>query len=572
MADNSTIILGAFVLFLVFGYVSVLRTVARVYFPSNTFKSAWLSAFKDVAVLSNFGSSALFISLPATSLLLFWGWAPALLWLLITHLLLDSIVHLQVATAERIEQAPTSVPPKLLPRAAQVQHMLQQSFYCLVAAIALSLLAHLIDQQSGLVFALLCLLPAYQLLNHDGTQAALQPLRIGLALSVVVLGAYFAHKLGFAIYGEWQPLQWLGTDFDWLALNNRTIIAAGLLLSAMAIARNHQFSHDFAIFTGGLLVLVSVILVVKFIGLQASLDAPLNAASEVAASQVGVGSDSSSHTSVPPFTLISLLLFWSLGGLYLRMKQVYAPRPAADIASRFGRLQWQSALQLLFSVVLLLSLASAIGIGAWNSHYLGAVLEQDVLTHFDLAVSSLSALLDPSEQTGTLSNTFLLVGLVFAGYSFLLALAHRLQSSSSTVSLSTLSVEARSARGLQVAAVLLFACYFIKHGIALEFWVVAGCLAWTLFAFHALGACATLHALKQGAANTLFANYVILVTIVAGLIQSQFFVLSWGWDGRWVLAAGLQALVIVGAYTWGTQLLKVVKALRSAHQPAALGD
>lgn len=571
MADNSTIILSAFVLFLVFGYVSVLRTVARIYFPSTTYRNAWLSAFKDAAVLSNFGSSALFISLPATSLLLFWGWAPALLWLLITHLLLDSIVHLQVATAERIEQTTASTKVALSKRSKQVHHVLQISFYCSIGAIALSLLAHLIDQQSGLVFALLCLLPAYQLLNRDTTpDSVLSPLRISIALLVVVLGTYFAHQLGFAIYGEWQPLIWLGPEFDWLALNNRTIIAAGLLISAKELARNRSFNHDFSIFTGILLILMSLILMLKFIGLQAILDAPLNAAS-----QANVSEASPNHAPTPPFALVSLLLFWSLGGLYLRMKQVYAASPALDIASRFGRLQWQSILQLLFSIVLLMSLAAGIGIGAWNSHYVSPLVEQDLLTHFDLAVSSLSALLDPSEQTGTLSNTVLLVGLVFSGYGFLLAIAQLLQGNSCAspgTPARGSQVERRSARGLQTASVLLVACYFIEHGIPFEFWVFAGCLAWLLFAYHALTACLTLHGLKKGAANTVFANYVVLVATLVGFVQCQFFVLTWGFEGRVLIAMGLQALVFAGIYIGWSQLLKVINALRTAQQPSILGE
>ncbi|HAU69358.1 MAG TPA: hypothetical protein DCW52_13290, partial [Gammaproteobacteria bacterium] len=107
MGNNSTIILGAFALFLVFGYLSVLRSIARLYFPSSSIKTAYLSAFRDSRVLANFGSSALFISIPATSLLLFWGWVPALIWMLIAHLLLDSILHLQVAAAERIHPEST---------------------------------------------------------------------------------------------------------------------------------------------------------------------------------------------------------------------------------------------------------------------------------------------------------------------------------------------------------------------------------------------------------------------------------------------------------------------------------
>ena len=143
------------------------------------------------------------------------------------------------------------------------------------------------------------------------------------------------------------------------------------------------------------------------------MDAPLNASTPAAVTTTSaVASDlTATVISLPSFAMVSLILFWTLGGLLLRLSHERDnSNSQGDISSRFGRLQWEGTLQLLFSLVLLLSLAAAVGIGAWNSHYIGSPLDQDLIKHFDLAISSISALLDPSEQTGTLVNTLLLVG------------------------------------------------------------------------------------------------------------------------------------------------------------------
>lgn len=579
MGNNSTIILGAFALFLVFGYLSVLRSIARLYFPSSSIKTAYLSAFRDSRVLANFGSSALFISIPATSLLLFWGWVPALIWMLIAHLLLDSILHLQVAAAERIHPESTRLSGAADAPSTLIHRVLLSGFYILLTATALSFLANLIDRQSGLIFALLCLFPAHKLIQADQHSPTVNVIRVALAIVVAFLGVMFAHQLGFAIYGEWQPLAFIGgASLDWLALNNQTILAACLLMGCVEISRGTSFEHTFATFTGALLVLASLLLATKFLVLQAPLDAPLNASTPAAVTTTSaVASDlTATVISLPSFAMVSLILFWTLGGLLLRLSHERDnSNSQGDISSRFGRLQWEGTLQLLFSLVLLLSLAAAVGIGAWNSHYIGSPLDQDLIKHFDLAISSISALLDPSEQTGTLVNTLLLVGLVFTGFSFLISIVRRLRTSSNApfvVSEFDRSGRARATHGAQIVMVFLLSCYFIKHGVGVDFWAVAGCLAWTLFASYTLSAAIAVQSLPKGAANTSFANYVILIVVILGFVQSMAFVIYWYFDERLVAAALLQILILFGVSTWFDKFSSVLSGLKQIRQAPAFDD
>ncbi|MEO0369415.1 MAG: hypothetical protein AAF197_11640, partial [Pseudomonadota bacterium] len=502
MINNSSIIILAFFGFTVFGYLTLLRIVSRQYFPSSSVAKAFTCAFKDGRVLANLGSSALFISLPATSLLLFWGWAPALIWLLVVHLFIDSIFHLQVSAAEQISIESTALVRGQSSATRFLEFSVVQSFYTLLTAVVLTLLAGLIDRQSGLLFALICLLPAHQLLRGE---AGLNWFRGFAALLVLTIGITFAHQLGFAIYGSWSPFEGIAPGYlDWLVFDNQTLIAAGLLIGATQLSKNLSFEKDFATLSGFLLVCFILFLGIRLGWLQPTLDAPLNAQNEL-------GEDAG--YALPAFLSLALLLFWSLGGLIMRLtNERDGLNKQGEISSRFGRLQWESSLQLLFSLVLLLSLASAFGIGAWNTHYAESPLGQDIAQHFAFAISAISALADMTDRAGTIFNTLFLAGFAITGFSFLVACTQRMGLDWSA----TKAMDSKSSVAQAIIAFLL-ACVFFQHGIHIDVWIFLGALAWIMFTHHALGACVAVQGLRPGAANGLFANCAVLVVAMLGL-------------------------------------------------------
>ena len=165
MLNSLTVFLAALG-FALFGYLSLVRLISKNKFADANFKQ-FLSAVKTSDLLSNLGSSAFFVSLPATSLLLFWGWGPALLWLIIFHLIVETICHLQFS----LQSANLSVADHLLrsekPLTAAIEQGLIQAFFLLSMGLVTALLATLIDRQSGLLFAILFLLPARALLRHE---------------------------------------------------------------------------------------------------------------------------------------------------------------------------------------------------------------------------------------------------------------------------------------------------------------------------------------------------------------------------------------------------------------------
>jgi len=140
--------------FIAFGYLSMVRLLSKQSFGQASLKQLF-SGITTAQFLSNLGSSAIFVSLPATSLLIFWGWGPALIWLILFHLFIESACHLQYSS----QKNGASIADYLLRSEntylATIEQGLIQAFFLLSMSVVTALLATLIDRQSGLLFALL---------------------------------------------------------------------------------------------------------------------------------------------------------------------------------------------------------------------------------------------------------------------------------------------------------------------------------------------------------------------------------------------------------------------------------
>ena len=99
---NSLTVFLIFLAFLAFGYASFLRLLARRHQSDSAgFFSSLLAGLTSNQLFNNLGSSAFFVGLPATALLLFWGWGPALIWLAVFHFFNDSLFHIQYSVNSR---------------------------------------------------------------------------------------------------------------------------------------------------------------------------------------------------------------------------------------------------------------------------------------------------------------------------------------------------------------------------------------------------------------------------------------------------------------------------------------
>ncbi len=542
MLNSLTVFLAALG-FAVFGYLSLVRLVSKQKFAGTRFKQFW-RGITTVSLLSNLGSSAFFVSLPATSLLLFWGWGPALLWLIIFHLIVETVCHLQLSA----QSGEFTVADHLLrakqPFTAAIEQGLIQAFFLLSMGLVTALLATLIDRQSGLLFAILFLLPARALLRHSSTALPLT-LRVIACIALLAIGLAFSNQLGFSLYGDWAPF---GDSVEWLRFNNPTIIAAVLTVAVFQLEKDAGFKTDLSSFAGVIIVLLVVAMEAQLLWSQPVMDAPMNS-TQLAAE------------SLPSFISLSLFIFAGFAALLIRMlneedNQLGANAKDQDLkAGKFGRLQAGSFIHLSFMMLLGLSLASALGIGAWKTHYINWDDSLNLLDHLNLTISSTLHLISAQKGSGTVLHTILLAALCFTGFSFMLNCANQLTlEERENETIYSIILESKI---LQAILIFVSACYFIGEGISIDAWLLIGILAWILATHLMLGM--TLSDVNPSMQRSLLAA-ITLVLLLIGSAQLVYLLVHWALAAHYFYTACALVLLPITALLWWQSLPTLLRS------------
>ena len=513
--------------FIAFGYVSMLRLLSKQSFGAVGFKSVF-NGIKSNQALSNLGSSAFFVSLPATSLLLFWGWGPALIWLVIFHLFIESICHLQYSSQDSNNNK--SIADYLLrannSKLALVEQGLIQAFFLASMGVVTALLATLIDRQSGLLFALLFLLPARTLLRHPSNALPMAVKAVGAAV-ILAIGLSFSDQLGFSIYGDWAPF---GESVAWLRFNNPTVIAAVLTAAVFRLEKDSGFKKDLSAFAGLIIVLLTLAMMLQLGLTQPALDAPMNDAG-------------ASNEGLPSFMSLSLIIFAGFTALLIRLLNE-EDNNASPGLEQFSRLQAGGLIHLGFMLLLTLSLGSALGIGAWKTHYVIWDSSLNLLEHLNLAISATLHLIGTQTESGTVMHTILLAALCFAGFSFMLNCAVQLNvEESDRESIYSLVIESKI---LQAILIFVLASYFISKGISIDAWLIIGLLGWILATHLIIGMSL---AAPANLARTIL-SLVSISLIVVGLTQAAIISFTWITSAYYAYALCSLLLICVSVILW----------------------
>ncbi len=519
--------------FILFGYLSLVRLIAKHAFSRWSLRD-WGRSLTSGQLLSNLGSSALFVSIPATSLMLYWGWGPALLWLIAFHLIIEALTHLKLSEPNN---TPTIADHLLRNDRAWLASLEQgfiQVFFLLSMGVVTALLATLIDRQSGLLFALLFLLPARALFRHPQNALPVWLKTLG-AIALFVLGIAVSNQLGFSIYGDWAPA---GNWLPWLNFRNPTVIALVLVIAVFQIEKNTGFKHDLAKFAGGIIVAFLGAMLIYLVWSQPTLDAPLNVS----------GGDSS---KLPSFWGLHLFLFTGFASLIIRLLNEEDNEMKRG-QSQFARLQISGLVYCLFLLCLLFSLAGALGIGAWKSHYLDWGQSLNILEHLNLAITSSLVLLGSQAQSGSILHTILLTALCITGFSFMLNCANQLSlEESEQESILSLVIESKLP---QACLVFLSSCYFIEYGVSIDVWFIIGMLAWFLCCHLGLGMC--LSATKASWVNSLW-QCVLVILVAAGALQITILTIGWLRDGHVVYAICAILILLACCLLWWRDVPKL---------------
>ena len=550
MSNGLTVFL-AFFGFLAFGYLSILRLLVKREF-GNLGKASLFESIKNPRVLTSLGSSAFFISMPATSLLLFWGWAPALCWLFFFHFFVESLFHLQYTTTEQDLSLAELLIGSNGKKLAHIESALVQGFFILLMATMISLLATLIDEKSGLLFALIAFVPAQQVFRNRNANL---PLSLMTICSIIILGIgiIFAHTLGFSVYGAWSPLQTVTDSFEWLSINNTTLIAGILIITSFSLAKKGQFQTDVATFSGTTITILIIAMLIRLAMLEPALDAPWDASID-------------NQTDLPFFAAFCLFSFAGLSALLIRLLNDETNYTDANTsATCFSRLQTESIIQLFFSILLVLSLAAALGIGAWKTHYLEWTNDINFVDHLTLAIKGTLQLVSSSFKTGTLAHTAIMSCMCIAGISFSMMCVSRFKiTRHSKTGDSSIYDAIMSAKLPQAFIIFILSCYFIANGIPVSIWLISGMLSWALVVHLILAI--TLE-MPSNANSSVIYSVLCVFLMATGTLQITALSISWALDARYITAS-ISAIILLAVWTlWWRGTLTLLSRFKELSAP-----
>lgn len=522
---NSFYALLAVLAFISLSYATLVRVlfnrVAGTGWPSLR---DWWSALRAPGFLSKLAKTQLFYSLPALSLLLFWGWGPALLWWVIAHLLLETPLHFWLANAA-LHKDTTHAPRSVNGFQAKLFSALYLAVLVLVIAVLVSLLANLVDQQTGLLFTLIGVFVSIQLLRqaHGAADAVV---KLGLSLGVMALSFLLTQHMGIAIFGDWAPAErWL----PWLVADNRTILALVILVTIVTLSNDQPLVFGLGQLTGGLLCFATLWLLWQIVWQQAPIDAPLTR------------SDSG-----PPLFLALVLLLSPIAFVLLR--SLNQPQQNAESASvetatttsvqRLLQNQLCSLFAFIFITLSTLTLATAAGIGAWSSHYLEWQLQTELFEHFSLTLKSLENMVAGSISNDSFAHTLFMVVVCLSGLSALMYSASELRLHIKSY-LGVAKPETQdngfsfSIQNWSLGLIFVVTCWLLDSGIPLTFWISLMLAAWVL-------TCSRLFALSQrqetSNPNTQIWHAFALILAALGVLQCLVLTISAAIDARWIAA------------------------------------
>ncbi|NND82128.1 MAG: hypothetical protein HKN50_06855 [Gammaproteobacteria bacterium] len=555
---NSLLVLLAAAAFIVFGYVSLLRIIWKQH-AADGLSVRLVSVFKDPqSFLTLLGGSAIFLALPATSLLLFWGWGPALLWLMIFHLLVETIININFGA----DQTPITLQQALQrrgksgPLSASIV-LAWEVLIVLVVAIVLAQLASMLDQQPGLIWALLSLWPAFLIYRH-APQFMSAAVRRVLTGACIALGLVLADTLGMAIYGSWSPF---GMQLDWLALNNATGAALFLMVGTALVHRNPNTAAPLATLSGYVWVMLVSLLVFFVIWNQPTLDAPLHSLRERSA-------------DLPAMININLLLFGStLLVLWRLLAELADPAVRSSEtapAQRFAQWQGLGLFNLLLSALLVLSLGAALGIGAWKTHYLQWTQSLNLLHQFELSLTSLFELASNQHDIGHLFHTVFMAMLCIAGLRLLLTSISGLRAIVPTLPANcSAAVYLRRSGVLHAAIIFILVCYFVERGVSLNWWWLCGALAWWLLC-DLLVTAAQMQADQPATAAHVIFNSLCVILIGLGGYQLIWSALAAAANDQALLALGIGAILCLSLAGWRAATAPLLRPFRELRKPKPL--
>lgn len=397
-------------LFLLVGHIFVNATLYRSLNSNDSNqKDSWKDCFLLTLTQLRFSLTRGIDATNAFSLLitgalvsLFWGWSPALLTIVICHLIV--VNSLSVMAGFKQNEASTSVLKNFYPSIQKVNNnhklrsnrqfyawLIMYGFCALCMAILTCLSADILSLESGtLILVFSIALAAYASININPPALA-----YGAALTIILIGTTLSNHLGIFIMGTWQPFASIETihiNESWVfaaTLVTMAYIIRGQLLKATVAASTNSLVHLWyqrlcsisKFFNLSLIFAIFVFFIIK----RPVIDAPMHAYSDTLPTYIKI---------------IAIVLFFAVGNLIDLLNDLLNSNPQTTNkhsnthnTGNQNSLSSYSLISAVCGIILLFLFSSSVGIGAWQTHFLVWSPDTSLFEYLSKAIDSISGVL-----------------------------------------------------------------------------------------------------------------------------------------------------------------------------------
>lgn len=547
---NSLILLLGFFVFLLFGYATYGRWLYNSASSKKSLTTNNIREFSQI-LLAQIGNSSILFLIPAISICLFWGWVPALMWLIIAHIVCTLTFQLSRNIDTQSASDDVQFPDNLFTNCSEklrpyIILLLQFSLIFLIA-ICINLAIEISTKNAGIFFALLILLPGYCMLLNANS-ATNKAIAATVAAACLALAVFLPTKLGIFIHGSWQPL---GDLAPWLLINDKSILAILFVAGISLVSRLTQHHENLARFAGILISLLFVALLCALLFIQPETDAPINV----------------SENNGPWFMQIFLLLLFP--GIIAAFQVLFNNSATKQTNSRLFAQQSASLFDTLFAALLISLLAASIGLGAWTTHYASWPDNINISHHFGLGSLSLTEALSVLSIPEDLARAFISLCfaiLIISISSRLLFKIKQLLPEKDASPITNLlpdgdsSMENHQQRGehLVLAIGYSLTLSLLWHGLTLNIWLLFGIVNWLLISLFLLDLNLNLIIQKKRQDPLIFATGFILVI---GLLQSLAQTVIWYINQQWFSAICSTIIIIAASPLLAHYILRLLPEL-----------
>lgn len=574
---NSSIVFFTTIAFIAFGYASFIR----ILYKNSGLAEEQLPQTRLSSLLAGADASFIVVSLFSASLLLFWGWGPALLWIIVFHLIADTAINL---SQSRQRSSYLSLESHFLSshtNRSLAVNFLWQLFLCLIISLVASLLAQLFDTHSGLLFVVGGAYLAWYWLNNSQQQRFL--VKLCFALIAIFLGFVLSTKLGWSLYGDWQLLPNLA---PWISLNNQSIWVIILLFTAVKFALNEDFYGQLNRANGWLVLLLTFGLIVALLWQRPELDAPM------------LSNKLAENSNAPSLLFYGLFITASLVMVIFKLINLSKPNLEQSQVSRFYNFQSASLIQLFWQLALYLCLAAAIGIGAWQTHFFDWVNDHSINTQFELTTESLMTVWQVNSSlnnSDSLVSTVVLSIIAFLALNFITHCIKLLihcaefnqkqlhpnsQDALSAIQQTSLTANEVHPNNLSntvmmrshfahYPTIFFISCYLLFAGASLPYWSMITAIAWCLVCDYLLTVTSDLDPSSR-INNSL--KIICLVFISIGGVCLLALSIVKAVDRHFLLAALPLSALLLSALLWHQPIKFMLSQLRSSDEKSLFND